>query len=657
MPSQRLGPRPRHRYARDVRTGVDAILTEDVLPEERFDLGLARRVLDYVLRKPAEEIKAQTVARAVGIDARTVNRYVDVLERRFLIQELNNLHRSAKTTARVTAKAYPADTSLAAEWLPGASYEQLSDGARGHLFEAFVVQQLRAHLGWSVHGQGMYHWRDTRSGRTHEVDVVLESADGSLVGIEVKASAKATDRHFTGLRHMQAKYGDRFARGFVVTAGGKPTAFGKELWALPVDALRDPDLWEGQDERLHTLELSVGPEDIRGEKSTENRSGGDHRTQERTALQSLRKDASVAVMDTRIFVSYAHRDLEGAHNESLVQFARDVVTALDTVHEWTAELKVDEDFLHWGDGVDERIESELAESALFLPFITPSYLKSDWCRREFTQFAEAAERMNGASLILPLIWIKPRTLREGITSDPLIDRVSSLKWLDANAARVSDRGSQEYRQTVNAAAEQLATVLEERAASPDLVQEETTTHDDRDLTEVLASVEDLEGRFKDDVARFGQAFETFGAEFQQLSVKQGSPGRGGAKEMLNWAEAARHRLEEPSKELEGAANALKDDWLGLTKDLTALIGIGESTGQEIPAEQIEDLARDLEVATAGLQDTELAQMENIAEALPHMSRRLAPVAKALRASSDTIKTLTTSSDSWLDSMHRAARPK
>ncbi|WP_258934720.1 hypothetical protein [Nesterenkonia pannonica] len=36
-------------------------------------------MLDYVLRKPAEEVKAKTIADMLGIDPRSVNRYLDVL--------------------------------------------------------------------------------------------------------------------------------------------------------------------------------------------------------------------------------------------------------------------------------------------------------------------------------------------------------------------------------------------------------------------------------------------------------------------------------------------------------------------------------------------------------------------------------------------------
>lgn len=660
MPSTRLTSKARRNSSGHIRSGVDAVLTEEVLPDERFDLNLARRVLDYTLRKPAEELKAQTIARSADLDSRTVNRYLDVLERRFLIHELNNHYRSAKTSARVTAKAYPADTSLSAEWLPGTSYDQLSDEARGHLFEAFVVQQLRAHLAWSLHARNLYHWRDTRSGRAHEVDVVIESEDGSLAAIEVKSANRARSHDFTGIKHMKAKYGERLTRGFVITPNGRPTAFGENLWAIPIDALRDQDLWEEAPSSPAHPQRTPSRGNMRNEAIDATKDNQRKDSMSQPAQDD--RSPSETVVDTKIFVSYAHKDHEGVYGGDLVRFARDVVETLDAVYEWTADLKIDEDFLKWGTGVEEKIEKELAESALFLPFITPSYLKSSWCRQEFTRFSEAADRVEAGnqkketSLILPLLWVTPKAVREQNTSDPVVARVLATKYLDANVPRVSDRNSQEYRQQVDKVAQSLAAVLDERVNDSHQVEEvaASSNADERDLIEVLSSIEDLQVRFESDLRDFGETFKTFGREFQQVSMNQ-QPGSGtSAKEMLNWAEQARRRLETPSRELEDASALVKNDWEALTSNLSAIIGIGASTGQEIPPEEVAALAEGLEEATSGLQDADLAQMEMIANGLPRMSRRLSPIAKALQAALETIRTISVSSDGWLNSLYRAA---
>jgi predicted AAA+ superfamily ATPase len=53
----------------------------------------------------------------------------------------------------------------------------------GMVFENFVVMELMKQISWSELRPQLYHFR-TESG--HEVDIVLESGDGRIVGIEWK---------------------------------------------------------------------------------------------------------------------------------------------------------------------------------------------------------------------------------------------------------------------------------------------------------------------------------------------------------------------------------------------------------------------------------------------------------------------------------------
>ena len=81
---------------------------------------------------------------------------------------------------------------------------------------------------------GLHHLRD-RDGA--EVDVVIEGADGRVVGIEVKASAAVTVADFRWLAWLRDKLGDRFVAGIVLYAGERPLAFGDRLSAVPLSAL------------------------------------------------------------------------------------------------------------------------------------------------------------------------------------------------------------------------------------------------------------------------------------------------------------------------------------------------------------------------------------------------------------------------------------
>ena len=104
----------------------------------------------------------------------------------------------------------------------------------GHALECFVAMELRKQATWSETRPSMYHFR------THnnvEVDLVLESPSGDIVGIEVKAASRVRDEDVRGLELLRDLAGDRFCRGVVLYTGGESLPLGTGLHALPIDSL------------------------------------------------------------------------------------------------------------------------------------------------------------------------------------------------------------------------------------------------------------------------------------------------------------------------------------------------------------------------------------------------------------------------------------
>ena len=67
--------------------------------------------------------------------------------------------------------------------------------------------------------------------------MVLEHADGTVIGIEVKSAETVLGEDSRGLRHLANRLGDRFRIGIVLYAGGQRLSFGERLTALPMAAL------------------------------------------------------------------------------------------------------------------------------------------------------------------------------------------------------------------------------------------------------------------------------------------------------------------------------------------------------------------------------------------------------------------------------------
>ena len=60
------------------------------------------------------------------------------------------------------------------------------------------------------------------------MDLLLEKRDGSLVGIEVKASATVEAGDFKGLCALEALIGDCFLRRMVLYTGERMVPFGEK---------------------------------------------------------------------------------------------------------------------------------------------------------------------------------------------------------------------------------------------------------------------------------------------------------------------------------------------------------------------------------------------------------------------------------------------
>ncbi len=71
------------------------------------------------------------------------------------------------------------------------------------------------------------------------MDVLLEKANGSVAGVEVKASATVAASDFAALRELRDQLGKRFRAGVVLYTGDQLVPFGDTLWLVPL-----PALWE-----------------------------------------------------------------------------------------------------------------------------------------------------------------------------------------------------------------------------------------------------------------------------------------------------------------------------------------------------------------------------------------------------------------------------
>ncbi len=214
---------------REVETATDL---------RRFDALLAMARL--LLATSGSELILSRLADRVGIDRSTAQVYEPWIETTFVVHRVPAWSRNVTTKIVHRPKLYACDTGLSAAIIgkTPTALARLNDSSLGPLIESFVIAELAKQLTWSETSARLHHFRD-RDGL--EIDAVIESADGHVIAVEVKAStvARPADaRSMAVLRERLDEVGTDFVVGIVFHTGDRRIQLGDSLIALPI-----ADLW------------------------------------------------------------------------------------------------------------------------------------------------------------------------------------------------------------------------------------------------------------------------------------------------------------------------------------------------------------------------------------------------------------------------------
>jgi predicted AAA+ superfamily ATPase len=233
-------PEAVHRTDRRRAAFFDSYLTtlieRDVLQlatiERRGDL---MKLLSLLAGRIGNLLVPATIAGQSGIPRTTLVRYLELLGSVFLIKSVPAWSTNVTQRAVGTPKVAFVDTGIACHLLgqdPGRLGEP--GGAAGPVLENFVVMELARQLTWSQQRATLSHYR-TKDGA--EVDAVIETPDGRVVAVEVKAGSSIRSEDLTGLRGLATALGDQLVAGYVLYTGQQTLPFGPRIRAMPMDAL------------------------------------------------------------------------------------------------------------------------------------------------------------------------------------------------------------------------------------------------------------------------------------------------------------------------------------------------------------------------------------------------------------------------------------
>lgn len=170
------------------------------------DLLVFERFMRLLAGRSGQELNSSALAVETGVDVKTVQSWISILESSFIVYLLKPHHKNFKKTLVKRPKLYFYDTSLVCYLLRISTPSQLeSHPLRGALFEGMVITELvkkRTNAGMEIN---LFYWRDKTG---HEVDVIIEQ-ERALLPVEIKSGKTISEHFFGNLRFWTRLSGEK----------------------------------------------------------------------------------------------------------------------------------------------------------------------------------------------------------------------------------------------------------------------------------------------------------------------------------------------------------------------------------------------------------------------------------------------------------------
>ena len=173
--------------ARELLTTLtDSYLYKDILSSDNLRKP---ELLDKLLRALAlqvgSEVSYNELAQVINSDTKTVERYIDLLEKCFIIFRLHGLNRNLRNELKRAKKIYFYDNGVRNAVIQQfAPIDMRND--MGQLWENFCISERIKRNHYMQHFCNMYFWRTTAQ---QEIDYIEES-DGRMSAFEMKWNPK-----------------------------------------------------------------------------------------------------------------------------------------------------------------------------------------------------------------------------------------------------------------------------------------------------------------------------------------------------------------------------------------------------------------------------------------------------------------------------------
>jgi predicted AAA+ superfamily ATPase len=165
----------------------DSYLYKDILQWESIQKpDKLTKLLQALAYQIGSEVSFSEIGNAIGLDAKTVEKYISLLEKCFIIFRLGSFSRNLRNELKSSKKIYFYDTGIRNAIISDFSDVNIRQDIGG-LWENFVISERRKYAEYNHLWANTYFWRTTQQ---QEIDYI-EDSDGRLAAFEIKWNPKA----------------------------------------------------------------------------------------------------------------------------------------------------------------------------------------------------------------------------------------------------------------------------------------------------------------------------------------------------------------------------------------------------------------------------------------------------------------------------------
>lgn len=180
---------------------VDSYLLKDIFTFEMLKSSeKLLKLLKLLAFQIGSLVSLNELATQVGLDVKTIDRYLDILEKSFVIKKVSGYSGNLRKEVTSKSKYYFWDNGIRNAVI--SQFNELEDRIDvGALFENFVMMERIKYNSYHRTHSNIYFWR-TYEGK--EIDIIEESGD-KLTALEIKFSEKSKAK---GISHWNKYYPD-----------------------------------------------------------------------------------------------------------------------------------------------------------------------------------------------------------------------------------------------------------------------------------------------------------------------------------------------------------------------------------------------------------------------------------------------------------------